>query len=240
MGRLTDLRRFYDILEQLERGVGGKRTLAVCDGRMDWPGRGVYFFFETGEVRQESGKGPRVVRVGTHALTSRSRTTLWNRLSQHRGTHSTGGGNHRGSIFRLIIGEALMERGGRMCCETWGRGANAIRDVRVAELPFERQVSQYIGAMPFLWVPIEDPSGRDSLRGVVERGSIALLSNFDKPKLDPPTRHWLGHHCPRPRLVKSGLWNSNHVDEDYDPEFLDVLRDLATNAESLVAPNDQR
>ena len=74
--RLRDLRRLYRLLDELERRLGGKRTLAECHGRIDWPRRGVYFFFEAGEIRTDSGTGPRVVRVGTHALTAKSRTTL--------------------------------------------------------------------------------------------------------------------------------------------------------------------
>ena len=119
--KLRDLTRFYVILDRLEQGVGGARRLSSSDGRMDWPTRGVYFFFEPGEVRTDSGDGPRVVRVGTHALTTRSRTTLWNRLSNHRGTAGTGGGNHRGSIFRLLVGTALMHRDPSCAVDTWGR-----------------------------------------------------------------------------------------------------------------------
>jgi hypothetical protein len=37
---------------------------------------------------------------------------LWGRLSQHRGYIKGGGGNHRGSIFRLIVGASLIERNG--------------------------------------------------------------------------------------------------------------------------------
>ncbi len=54
-----------------KEGVGGARLRAKCTGRMDWPRRGVYFFIEPNQVRTDSGTGPRVVRVGTHALTSR-------------------------------------------------------------------------------------------------------------------------------------------------------------------------
>jgi hypothetical protein len=70
--RLDDLRRFYSLLDQLEHRLGGKRLLAACNGRTGWPRRGVYFFFENGERRAESGAGLRVVRVGTHALASGS------------------------------------------------------------------------------------------------------------------------------------------------------------------------
>ena len=77
---------------------------------MDWPPRGVYFFHESGEARSGTGGGPRVVRVGTHGLKSGSGSTLWDRLSQHRGSSRSGRGNHRGSIFRLIVGIALAKR----------------------------------------------------------------------------------------------------------------------------------
>jgi hypothetical protein len=93
MSPRADLVRFYEILTALEAEVGAKRWLAECDGRMTWPQRGVYFFFEPGESRSDTGDGMRVVRVGTHALRPGARTTLWGRLSQHRGTKKTGGGN---------------------------------------------------------------------------------------------------------------------------------------------------
>jgi hypothetical protein len=81
--RLEDLVRFYAILDALERKIGGRRLLCECTGKMDWPQRGVYFFMEEGEHRTDSGPGSRIVRVGTHALTATSKTTLWKRLSQH-------------------------------------------------------------------------------------------------------------------------------------------------------------
>ena len=33
---------------------------------------------------------------------------------------------------------------------------------------------------------------------------------------------WLGHWCDRERVQQSGLWNSNHVDEQYQPDFLET------------------
>jgi hypothetical protein len=54
--RLEHLVRFYAILDQLERTLGGPRRLADCRGRMDWPQRGVYFFRESGESRTDSGE----------------------------------------------------------------------------------------------------------------------------------------------------------------------------------------
>jgi hypothetical protein len=223
--RISDLQHFYALLGSLAERVGGPRTLSACSGRLGWPRRGVYFFMEEGEVRSDSGTGPRIVRVGTHALTEGSGTKLWGRLKQHRGQQKAGGGNHRGSIFRLIVGTAIMARSGRDL-PSWGRGANAPAEVRAAENALECEVSTVICAMPFLWLAIDDEPGAESLRGYIERNAIALLSNFEKKPLDPPGAGWLGHYCNRELVRKSGLWNQNHVDEAYDRAFLDRFEKL--------------
>lgn len=46
---------------------------------MDWPERGVYFFFANDEYR-EGGDQLRLTRIGTHAVSSGSGTSMWNRL----------------------------------------------------------------------------------------------------------------------------------------------------------------
>lgn len=228
--RTSDIGRFYDLLGLLEQKVGGARTLASSSGRLDWPKRGVYFFFEDGEARSNSGTGPRIVRIGTHALNHGSGTTVWGRLRGHRGSSRSSGGNHRGSIFRLIVGTALMARDGDVC-PTWDdRRANAPTEVRKAEQAMESRVSKVIGAMPLVWLPVQDEAGPQSERGLIERGAIALLSNWNRQPIDPPSSDWLGLHCNRPRVRHSGLWNSNHVDEVYDPAFLDCFQRLVEAA----------
>ena len=221
--RLDHLKRFYASLAVLEETLGGARRLSDCTGRMGWPKRGIYFFMESGEVRTDTGTGLRIVRVGTHAVSAGSRTRLWNRLSQHRGSARSGGGNHQGSIFRSIVGMALMKKDGHDC-PSWSRRRGTVpRAVRAREQPLEKAVSTVIGNMPFLWLAIEDEPGRDSKRGYVERNAIALLSNVAKSPIDPPSHSWLGHLCDVEKVRASGLWNSNHVDEAYDPAFLDTI-----------------
>ena len=220
MTRSDDLRRFYEILAALEQ-KSGSRVLANCSGALKWPERGVYFFQEPHEERSEEG-GLRIVRVGTHALKAGSRSTLWQRLRQHKGTHHPRGGNHRGSIFRSLIGKSLIERDG-VVCPSWGQGNSAPRAIRESEATLEQEVSVVIGAMPFLWLAIEDGPGPDSLRGYIERNAIALLSNYGKPPLDPPSPGWLGNWCDRERVRESGLWNSDHVAGQYQPNFMKAL-----------------
>ena len=225
--RIVDGQRFYDLLDRLEEKVGGKRVLLECNGRMDWPQRGVYFFFEEGEFRATSGSGLRVVRVGTHALKAGSSTTLWHRLKQHRGTDINNGGNHRGSVFRHHVGTALANYHNWPAdiVRTWPRGSSASKEIREKEQPYEEQVSEYIGQMPFLWLEVDDEPGPSTMRGFIERNAIALLSNYyeeDTP-IDPPSNLWLGKFTRHQAIRKSGLWNVNHVNDSYSSALLDLL-----------------
>jgi hypothetical protein len=223
VSRLEDLDSFYRIIATLRERCPGFRRLKECTRKLGWPERGVYFFFEDGEFR-EHGSTLRVVRVGTHAVSANSRTTLWNRLHAHGGA-SGGGGNHRGSIFRKRVGEVLLQ--GRSYSPeigaSWGVGNSAPRGTRLAELPLERDVSTVIGLMPFLWLEINDTPGIASDRAYLERNCIALLSNFGKEPIDRPSEHWLGSRSPQETIRKSGLWNTNHVGDAYTPTFLDAL-----------------
>ncbi len=223
--RLGHLQKFYSLLAKLSKRSGGYRTLADAT-KYSWPARGVYFFMEEGENRTDTGEGLRIVRVGTHAVSTGSETRLWQRLSQHRGQVKLGGGNHRGSVFRAIVGHSLIAKSG-LHCASWDKGSNAPRDIRHGEQPIEQEVSRHIRAMPFLWLSVDDAAGKDSLRKTIETNSIALLSNYQKPsQLDAASKGWLGHSCYKEKVSRSGLWNSNHVDEDYKPEFLDVFETL--------------
>lgn len=236
--RVANTTHFHELLSTLAAHVGGCRRLAECDGRMDWPQRGVYFFFEPGELRSRSGTGHRVVRVGTHALKHGSRSTLWQRLAQHRGSAPGEGGNHRGSIFRLLVGVALARRGDCQLPRSWGVGGdpataarrlglNSRQAVKDAEAALERLVSAYIGQLPFLWLNVPDAPSPLSARGRIERNAIALLSHARTPGADCPSANWLGMLSDRARVRESGLWNNNHVDEEADVAFLSEFAELA-------------
>ena len=232
MRRLVDIERFYTLLDRLTQRVGGTRTLADLGRFRDWPKRGVYFFFEPSELRTESRSGPRVVRIGTHALSAGSRSTLAQRLGQHRGS-SGGSGNHRSSIFRQLVGQALLARGSLPECPSWGvKGSAADASACLAidrermanaESPVEKAVSVYLGSMPFLWVGVDDEPVPGSLRGFIERNAIGLLSNYGRIAIDPASPGWLGYASNRARVSASGLWNQRYVDETHDPAFLDAF-----------------
>lgn len=244
MNRTDDLIYLYRLLSRLEATLGGVKFLAKIAPSNAWPSRGVYFFFEPGEIRQASGDGLRLVRVGTHALGTGARSTLHQRLRQHAGNASGSGGNHRGSIFRLLIGEALIARGDCSPCPSWGlKGdigkAAQILGVQKADLvniekPVEAAVSNYLGLLPFVWLPIDDEPGPQSLRGYIERNVIALASGLHDQKTDLPSTLWLGRHSSRDKVRRSGLWNQRHVDEDYDPHCLSVLEKAITRLYRIV------
>jgi hypothetical protein len=231
--RTDDVNHFYEILSDLCQRVGGYRYLRDCSAKNGWPQRGVYFFLENGETRTD-GNMLRVTRVGTHAVSANSKTTLWNRLHTHRG-HSDGRGNHRGSIFRKRVGEALLRVRDypNEIRQTWGSGSSATKTVRVAENPLERDVSRYIGDMPFLWLDVADIPSSSSRRAYIERNCIALLSNVGKEPIDPPSESWLGRNSGQPTVVRSGLWNSDYVAERYDPDFLKVFADLVALGKNI-------
>jgi hypothetical protein len=224
--------RFYRTLATLERHGQGM-PLRSYNGRSGLPSRGVYFFREPGEQRSDS-QYPRIVRVGTHALADGAKSTLWGRLRTHMGTKS-GSGNHRGSIFRLHVGAALLERDRRVVT-SWGQGASKPQTLRsdpaatAAEAEVESAVSAYIGSMSILWVDVPDEPSASSQRGFIERNAIALLSNQFQPQ-DAPSTDWLGRYSRRREVRMSGLWNVNHVEGACDPAFLDSLEALAQRAQ---------
>ncbi|OAN99207.1 hypothetical protein A8B75_19300 [Sphingomonadales bacterium EhC05] len=198
------------------------------------PQRGVYFFFEEGELRSGNRLNKRIVRVGTHALRAGSKSTLATRLGQHRGSQR--GGNHRGSIFRLLIGQALLAQSKNADCPSWGlkgqrRHAATVlgktsEGLRALEKPIEIRASERIGGMSVAILEINDEPGKESHRGYVERNAIALLSEAKRGGLDPPSKNWLGYSSNRPLVQNSGLWNQNHTTDPVDPQFINQFSAL--------------
>jgi hypothetical protein len=217
---VADIERFYSILARLRACPHQGESLREQSRKTVLPAAGVYFFQEPGEYRTRQPDVLRIVRVGTHAVSEGSKATLWQRLRNHMGTKA-GGGNHRGSIFRKHVGAAMLVRDG-IDLPRWNIGSSAPRSVRVQEADHEARVSAYLGAMPVYWIAVPGPSGSSNRRAYIERNAIALLSNHLDP-VDKASGRWLGNSCPSAEVRGSALWNVNHVNEDYDPRFLDDL-----------------
>jgi hypothetical protein len=240
------LNEFYRIIRKLYIGQDGGRRLGDTNGKMPWPERGVYFFMEDGEQLTSSRYLPlksRVTRVGTHAVSKGSKTTLWDRLSTHRGVNS-GSGSHRSSIFRLHLGAALQANGQHPTVPSWGVGQVADRSIRDAETSLETNVSRCIGSMRILWLDIGDEASPSSDRSFIERNVIGLLSrsNILRPS---KSATWLGSSSTNYRIALGGLWNLNYLFEVPHPKTLDVLSEYVnrtikgqTQGVSSIAPKD--
>ena len=218
---LRDLQRFYVVLDCLKARNGGAFRLEECKKADLGDARGVYFFFENDECRSRSGRGQRVVRVGT------SKRTLWTRISNHRGSLE-GGGGHASSVFRRHVANALNAKS-RVDASSGGEGSELLSPSAQykAKQAKEVEVSRIIRSMSLLWVKINDEPGRASQRGYVERNAIALLTTAAARILDPPSRAWLGCYSTNNKVQASGLWNDRYVGKPVDPMFLDKLEALA-------------
>jgi hypothetical protein len=231
--RVEHMDRLYSLLERVARVPARAPThLNLHTAKTVHPSKGVYFFFEQGEKRMTAPFKDRVTRIGTHSVSQGSKATLWNRLRTHRGG-ADGTGNHRGSIFRLHVGESIIRRGGLdECFPTWGLGQSAPEDVRRSEEEIELEASRVIGSMPIIWLEVGDEASADSDRTYIERNLIALLAGPDGP-IDLPSDNWLGRWSGRDAVRSSGLWNVNHVHDEYDSYVLDVLEHYVEMAEGI-------
>jgi len=228
MTRLADITRLYSLLSDLEQKTRW-RFLSDPNLSKTLPSRGVYFFFDATGVRSDSGHGKRLVRIGTHALISGAKERkIWDRLRNHRGTEN-GNGTHRGSVFRMLVGDAIIRRDNlNVDPDQWNSKGlsptDLTEDQNNAEEHVERLVSNYICSLPFLCLDIDDEPGPASSRAIIETNSIALASNWrlDNNNIDALPLDWLGNHSVE-KVQNSSLWNRDFVDEDYDPTFLSEL-----------------
>jgi hypothetical protein len=217
--RIAAVRRLYAALDALQMATGGFRRLADATAK-GWPTHGVYFFFDEAEPRSTSGDGPRCVRVGTHGLHEGAKSTLWKRLRHHRG-HADGGGAHRTSVFRRLVGRALIARDG-LVVPSWCEAKPPPGPNLDAERDLERRVSEAIRELPVIALPVADREQRNR----VERVAIALLSNAGGGALfDPPSTAWLGRWSSN-AVRCSGLWNQMHVGAAWSAEVLDEVERL--------------
>jgi hypothetical protein len=235
--RLRDIDRFYALLRRLSAASTEVPTsLRNHTAKSIRPQKGVYFFFEQGELRMTSPFEERVTRIGTHSVSAGSKATLWGRLRTHRGGVD-GSGNHRGSIFRLHVGECVIAKSElEAIFPMWGKGQSASSEIRAGEQEIEAEVSDVIGAMRVLWLEVADAASPDSDRAYLERNLIALVAGSHGP-IDLPSAVWLGHWSSRHAIRSSGLWNVNHVREDYDPNALNVLEEYVERTESCRPPD---
>ena len=218
--RRDAIAKAYRLFETISKPRGLPRLRDLLNE--DLPSHGVYFFFDDLEATSFSSSIPRLVRVGTHGVSLGSVATLRNRLRTHFGTQA-GTGNHRASVFRLHVGRAIIERE-RLHVEFphWGKGQSAAREIVDMEIPMERRVSEYIGDLRVLNIPVLDTASTSSMRATIERQFIAMFTaNFCA--IESSSIEWLGHYSDKRTIRETGLWNVRDVGEKYDIKFLTFL-----------------
>jgi hypothetical protein len=202
--RTLGAEELYAIFDRMQAADGIKNLRETLHSPI--PDQGVYFFFDPAEQTRFSTTLPRLVRIGTHGVSAGSRATLRDRLRTHLGT-SDGYGNHRSSVFRLHIGEALIRQDGlRARYPDWGIGQSSTGTVRDNERALEQKVSELISNLLVGYVAVADESTKASVRSLIERLSIALFTERLLP-VEAPGPHWLGLHSKHDVIVKTGLWN---------------------------------
>lgn len=190
--RLDDRKRAMTLAYELFAEIGGRFGFHSLKRLLqeDIPTHGVYFFFDETEPTLFSSSLPRLVRIGTHGVSSGSTATLRTRLRTHLGTR-LGSGNHRASVFRLHVGRAIIERDGlHSAYPHWGKGQAAPSDITRSEASLEAKVSDYISKLRVIYVPVIDAAGTKSMRATIERQMIALFSELLCAP-DAASEHWL-------------------------------------------------
>lgn len=180
------------------------------------PEQGVYIFTDPKEP-SDVGEIGRIVRIGTHAVSEGSRATLRVRLRNHFGL-KTGEGSHRGSIFRLHVGEAIIRQRNMMReFPYWGSGQDANKEIKLSEQKLEREVSDYLSNLNVFVIPVADRASKNSKRAHLETQLIALCSQ-DLDVLEQASPAWLGNYSSKEIIRSSGLWNVRDVGVIYKPE----------------------
>ena len=218
--RLQLLDNLYDILNQLKSDGRLLKFKELVNNELV-PTRGIYVFFSNDEQRILNPFQNRIIRVGTHAVSEGAKSTLYQRLKQHKGMNNLDG-NHRGSIFRLHIGNALMKKN-NLECNTWGQDIKINDEQKKQESVIEKMVSEYIGEMSVLLININDNPSKYSDRSYIEQNMIALLSGNYLP-IDYQYENWLGNDSIHSAVRNSSLWNVDYTQKNYDKNFLDILQ----------------
>lgn len=221
--RREAIARSYEMFGHLAKAIGLHPLRDILQGEI--PKQGVYFFFDDNEPTRFSTVVPRLVRVGTHGVSAGSVATLRNRLRTHLGTRA-GAGNHRASVFRLHVGRAIIERDGfQELYPNWGKGQSASKNITELEAPLEAKVSEYIGNLKVLFIPVLDTAGTGSMRATIERQFIAMFTE-GHCSIEESSPGWLGRFSDKASIKDSGLWNVRDVGSEYDLRFIPLLDSL--------------
>jgi len=199
--------KIHRILEELHEHSSPESTL---------PRNGLYFFYEDGEICAHTGK-PRIVRVGNHP---RSQDRLITRLREHYGEIDYPE-KKNGSVFRRLLGGAILRRRNpnHPCLlPSPGEGHWEKQGGRTCELcrPLENEVTELLKTdFRFRCIEIIPMNQRNEM----ERKLIATLARCHECG---PSETWLGRWTYSEKVQRSGMWNSEYVDDAYEMTMSDL------------------
>jgi len=176
---------------------------------------GLYFFYEKGEV-SEHGPSGRIVRVGNHP---RSSDGLIRRLRLHYS------GNKNSSVFRRLLGGALMRRADltNPCLFHWEKQGKPTCEKCKS---IEGEVSILLRRnFWFRCVEIRNRYMRNMLEGKI----IATISLCP---ICRPSETWLGNYAYSETVKRSGLWNIEHT---FNSNLSLQERDLDRLKEAIIS-----
>ncbi len=168
------------------------------------PANGIYLLFEKGESAHD---GDRIVRVGSH----RGADNLPKRLNEHFLVE-----NKDRSIFRKNVGRALLNRENDPFIEQWewDLTSRANRErygplIDRAKLKaVEGLVTDFITShCTFVVLPASPDA---SPRLAREAGLIATIAQCEDCG---PSPGWLGRFSPKAVISRTGLWQTQHVND---------------------------
>jgi hypothetical protein len=241
--RPTELQRLYEETETLRQRIDGPYYLSDVSADGNWPDRGIYIFFDPNTDFSSPSDQWCISRIGTVGDCKGSSATLWERLRAHRGTKRgqyQNGGNHRGSVFRRHVGEALIRQDNlENEYPHWGVPHRSLSDdidtqtLRKGEHPLEQQVSHYIRSLPFLWIDVPGEPGPDCERAMLEKNLIGLVAHGRKTVPGLIRNDWLGRSAAEASITRTGLWNLDHTAGLFDRNVIDDFREYVQETQPL-------
>ena len=197
------------------------------------PEKGIYFFYEDGEVWGHGGDKPRIVRIGTHKngnLRSRIKEHYlldksWMNFNENKPKPSDR------SIFRKNIGRALLNKDMDGYLQIWNinfiRSRNKELFGSKRNIEKEKRVEEMITRIirekfSFRFIVLDSQKERKRL----ERSLIGTVAQC---KLCKPSANWLGNYSPIQKIRESGLWlvhylKANPINENDKEVILNAIR----------------
>lgn len=191
-----------DLCDQIHELFNSRRRFRFpFDGDINQiPQNGIYVIFEAGEIYKE---WDRIVRVGSHTGNNQLRSRLYQHFVKE---------NKNRSIFRKNIGRCFLNQEHNPYASIWELDTTSAADKikyhslinKDFEHEIERKISSYIQTnLSFTVFEVEKKEDRLFW----ERKIISTLAEANMA----PSLKWLGHHSPKEKIKKYGLWQVNEL-----------------------------